>query len=101
MIVVAIVGLLSAIVMPNYVRARQQALTNTCIANLKQIHGAVQVWAMDFSVSSDAVPGATSDLAPYIKTWPYCGSTANTYEMPAVNADPVCPVVANRVTHHL
>ena len=101
MIVVAIIGLLAAIAIPNFVRARTQALTNSCIANLKQIQGAVQVWAIDTGAASDATPGATSDLAPYIKSWPYCGGTANTYAIPSVSADPVCPVAANRTTHHL
>ena len=101
MIVVAIIGLLAAIAIPNFVRARTQALTNACIANLKQIQGAVQVWAIDTGAASNATPATTGDLAPYIKSWPYCGSAANTYAIPSVNADPVCPVVANRGTHHL
>ncbi len=101
MIVVAIIGLLAAIAIPNFVRARTQALTNACIANLKQIQGAVQVWAIDTSAKSDDTPAATSDLAPYIKAWPHCGATDNTYAIPAVNADPVCPTAANRATHHL
>jgi prepilin-type N-terminal cleavage/methylation domain-containing protein len=89
MIVVAIIGLLAAIAIPNFVRARTQALQNACIANLKQIQGAVQVWAIDTGAASNATPGATSDLAPYIKSWPRCGTA--TYVIPAVNADPACP----------
>jgi len=89
MIVVAIIGLLAAIAIPNFVRARTQALTNSCIANLKQIQGAVQVWAIDTGAASDATPGATSDLAPYIRSWPKCGTS--TYDIPAVDADPACP----------
>ncbi len=42
MIVVAIIGLLAAIAIPNFVKARTTAQTNTCIANLKQISGAIQ-----------------------------------------------------------
>ena len=101
MIVVAIIGLLAAIAVPNFIRARAQAQATSCISNLKQINGAVQMWAMDTGAATDATPGATSDLAPYIKSWPYCGSTANTYEIPAANTDPACPVAANRTTHHL
>src|SRR5579871_5721695 len=47
MIVVAIIGLLAAIAIPNFVRARTTAQKNACIANLKQIDGAVQQWALE------------------------------------------------------
>jgi prepilin-type N-terminal cleavage/methylation domain-containing protein len=101
MIVVAIIGIIAATAIPNYIRVRTQAQANSCIANLKQINSAVQMWAMDTGAASDATPGATSDIAPYIRTWPYCGAAANTYEIPAANADPVCPTAADRGTHHL
>lgn len=101
MIVVAIIGLLAAIALPNFIRAKAQAQTNACISNLKQIQTAVQMWAIDIVASSTATPAATSDLAPYIKSWPHCGSTANTYSIPSVDSDPVCPVAGNRATHHL
>ncbi|MBI4975005.1 MAG: prepilin-type N-terminal cleavage/methylation domain-containing protein, partial [Candidatus Omnitrophica bacterium] len=44
MIVVAIIGLLAAIAIPNFIKARETAEKNACIANLKQIQGATQVW---------------------------------------------------------
>jgi prepilin-type N-terminal cleavage/methylation domain-containing protein len=40
MIVVAIIGLLAAIAIPNFVRARTTAQQNACINNLRQIDGA-------------------------------------------------------------
>ena len=40
MIVVAIIGLLAAIAIPNFVRARTQSQKNACINNLRQIDGA-------------------------------------------------------------
>ena len=42
MIVVAIIGLLAAIAIPNFVRARTQSQKNACINNLRQIDGATQ-----------------------------------------------------------
>src|SRR5258705_1891972 len=42
MIVVAIIGLLAAIAIPNFVRARTTAQMNACINNLRQIDGAKQ-----------------------------------------------------------
>ena len=47
MIVVAIIGLLAAIAIPNFMRARATALANARTANLKQIESAIQVWAID------------------------------------------------------
>jgi prepilin-type N-terminal cleavage/methylation domain-containing protein len=46
MIVVAIIGLLAAIAIPNFVRARTTAQQNACINNLRQIDGAKQQWAL-------------------------------------------------------
>ena len=43
MIVVAIIGLLAAIAIPNFVKARTASQKNACIANLKQVDGAKAV----------------------------------------------------------
>jgi len=95
MIVVAIIGLLAAIAIPNFVRARQTALQNACISNLKQIQGCIQVWAIDTGAAANAQP-VQADLVPnYIKAWPRCGATA--YAIPTVDATPVCP---NGTTGH-
>ena len=47
MIVVAIIGLLASIAVPNFVKARTTAQMNACISNLRQIDGAIQQWALD------------------------------------------------------
>ena len=65
MIVVAIIGLLAAIAIPNFVRARAQAQTNACINNLRQIDGAKQQWALENKVAATASPGDT-DIQPYM-----------------------------------
>ncbi|MFH1380701.1 MAG: type II secretion system protein [Candidatus Omnitrophota bacterium] len=70
MIVVAIIGLLAAIAIPNFVRARATAQANALAANLKQVESAVQVWAIDNSKDdTDAV--TWGDIVDdYIKTKP-------------------------------
>jgi len=89
MIVVAIIGLLAAIAIPNFVRARATAQTNSCIANLKQIDGAKQVWAIDTGQTETDVPG-WGDLTPdYLKKTPAC-PTGGTYTIGAVSANPSC-----------
>jgi len=89
MIVVAIIGLLAAIAIPNFVRARTQAQENACVANLKQIDGAKQVWALDTGGADTDTP-TWGDLVPnYIKRQPSCPSGGD-YTIGAVNADPSC-----------
>ena len=89
MIVVAIIGLLAAIAIPNFIKAREAAEKNACIANLKQIQGAVQVWAIDNAKSAGDTPTEAEVAPDYIKAWPKCKTVK--YVIPAVNADPVCP----------
>jgi len=79
MIVVAIIGLLAAIAIPNFVTARQAAQKNACIANLKQIEGAMQLYALD---SSGATATNMTDLVTtYIKTTPSCPATTTAYTL--------------------
>ena len=66
MIVVAIIGLLAAIAIPNFVRARTQSQTNACINNLRQMDGAVQQYALEQKLQSSS-PYTLSVLKPYIK----------------------------------
>jgi prepilin-type N-terminal cleavage/methylation domain-containing protein len=65
MIVVAIIGLLAAIAIPNFVRARQTSQTNACINNLRQIDGAKQQWALETNQQPSATPGE-ADIAPFL-----------------------------------
>jgi prepilin-type N-terminal cleavage/methylation domain-containing protein len=66
MIVVAIIGLLAAIAIPNFVKARTTAQKNACINNLRQIDGAKEQWALENRKgAADAVTSA--DVIPYIK----------------------------------
>jgi prepilin-type N-terminal cleavage/methylation domain-containing protein len=90
MIVVAIIGLLAAIAIPNFVKARTTAQKNSCIANLKQIDGAVQQWALENKKSGTATV-ATSDILDYLKgsAIPNCPS-AGTYATSSVSAAPTC-----------
>ena len=90
MIVVAIIGLLAAIAIPNFVKARTTAQMNACINNLRQIDAAKQQWALENKKSDTDTPG-TSDVAPYIKNnaFPNCPASG-TYTVNAVNTDPTC-----------
>ena len=77
MIVVAIIGLLAAIAIPNFVKARQTAQKNACIRNLGQLDGAKEQWALETKAATNATP-SSADLDSYIK-----GGTTNAMACPA------------------
>jgi prepilin-type N-terminal cleavage/methylation domain-containing protein len=104
MIVVAIIGLLAAIAIPNFVRARQTSQTNACINNLRIIDAAKQQWALETGQATTATPGS-SNIVPYLgrsgTVMPSCplspgGSPA--YNINALTAVPTCPNT-NATTH--
>src|SRR5947207_13253610 len=82
MIVVAIIGLLAAIAIPNFVKARTTAQQNACINNLRQIDSAKQQWALETRQTANATPVET-DIRPYLGR---AGSTAG-MGCPANGAD--------------
>ncbi len=49
MIVIAIIGILAAIAIPNFRKAREQAREKACYANMRVILGAVEMYNMDHS----------------------------------------------------
>jgi prepilin-type N-terminal cleavage/methylation domain-containing protein len=65
MIVVAIIGLLAAIAIPNFVQSRTQSQTNLCIDNLRQIDASKQQWALENGEVSSSTP-QSSDIQPYL-----------------------------------
>src|SRR6516164_461479 len=93
MIVVAIIGLLAAIAIPNFVRARTTSQKNACINNLRQIDGAKQQWALEQHKQSTAQPTSAS-LMPYMGrgttgSYPTCPATG-TYTINTVATAPTC-----------
>src|SRR5207302_9609723 len=72
MIVVAIIGLLAAIAIPNFVKARMASQKNACIANLKQVDGAKATWALEQKKTTTDTPGDTDLLGAtqYIRDTP-------------------------------
>ena len=95
MIVVAIIGLLAAIAIPNFVRARTTAQKNACIANLRQIESAVQQWALENKKSAGTTV-ATTDVTPYLKNNVMPSEPAGgTYSMGAsIDVSPTCSLSA-------
>ena len=93
MIVVAIIGLLAAIAIPNFVRARTTSQKNACINNLRQIDGAVQQWALE-NKKDPAAAVKFTDIKDYLKSAVICPSGGTTfgdsYTLVDVATKPVC-----------
>lgn len=70
MIVVLIIGILLAIAVPNFVRARQSSRVQTVVANLKKIESAKEQWAMEMRASSTATPTQAQLVPNFLKRWP-------------------------------
>ena len=102
MIVVGIIGLLAAIAIPNFARARASSQTNVCINNLRQIQAGIQQWAMEQKKGpTSAVTEA--DVTPYLKNAAICpaGGTSfdTSYTLTDVGTDPICKKVP--LTHFM
>jgi prepilin-type N-terminal cleavage/methylation domain-containing protein len=96
MIVVLIIGILLAIAVPNFIRARESARAKSCVANLKSINGAKEQWAMANKKTSADTP-TVDDLYgvdKYIKSTPSCPS-GGSYTLAAVSTVPTCSVGTN------
>jgi len=86
MIVVAIIGILAAIAIPNFLKSRLESQTNSCIANLKQIEGAVeQAKLAGVTTINDAALFGTDK---YIKVAPKCPYNNGAY---VAFEPPTCP----------
>jgi general secretion pathway protein G len=72
MIVVAIIAILVSILVPNFIRARAQAQTAACEANLKEIATALELYETDNDryPTSGSVNGSNTELQPYLKQTP-------------------------------
>jgi prepilin-type N-terminal cleavage/methylation domain-containing protein len=104
MIVVAIIGLLAAIAIPNFVRARTTSQANACINNLRQFDGAAQQWALENKKqSSDNVTSA--NIKSYVKltsagALPGCPG-GGSYTFGAVSTAPTCSLSTATTPHKL
>jgi prepilin-type N-terminal cleavage/methylation domain-containing protein len=106
MIVVAIIGLLAAIAIPNFVKARATSQANACINNLRQFDAACQQWALEQHKDSSASATLATDLTPYIKlnssgSVPACPANGTYSTSWAVTSSPTCSLSTATPAHHL
>lgn len=93
MIVVAIIGLLAAVAIPNLVKARKSAQKAACINNLKAMDGAKTGWAMEMRKTDTDVPTDADIFGPSlnIREKPSCPA-GGTYDLKAVVEKPTCSI---------
>jgi len=110
---VAIIGLLAAIAIPSFMKARTTSQKNSCINNLRQIESAKDQWVIEHGGTNGALIEATQSATTftnlvgpnsYIKANPSCpaGSDANAkgtaaraqadYTIAAIGTNPLCNI---------
>lgn len=91
MIVVAIIGLLAAIAIPSFIKARVDAQKNKCIENLGQIEKAKEQWALaNKKVVGDAV--VEKEVDGYIKGGALECPAGGDYTYGPLGTEPTCTV---------
>lgn len=82
MIVIAIIAILAAILVPNFIRARAQGQVTSCKSNLKNIGTACEMYATDHGgrypetgqLEAKLTTSDQSGMQPYMKAIPKCPS---------------------------
>jgi hypothetical protein len=93
--VVAVPAMLSAIAIPNFVKARSTSQQNACINNLRQLDAAKNQWALEKHKQLTDVP-TQEDLLPYLAKWPVCPA-GGSYVIGAVSELPTCSVAGHKL----
>ena len=97
MIVVAIIGLLAAVAIPNLVKAKKNAQVNGCKANLRTIEFAIAQWSLEKRKADDAEV-SLEELEEYFKDGiPRCPSGGE-YELTTVTEKPTCTVIGHTLS---
>jgi prepilin-type N-terminal cleavage/methylation domain-containing protein len=90
MIVVAIIALLAAIAIPNFVRSRGKAQATVCVSNMRKIDDAIQQYATETKVA-ETQPVTAVLLAPYLKAgMPKCPVGQVDYTVTTVDGSVWC-----------
>ena len=98
MIVVAIIGMLAAIAIPNYREARLRAQMRACICNLRLIDGAIADWAIEAGKPAGQAV-SYDDIRKYMNHTVACPAGGKTFEdsygVSTVDVAAVCLRVAS------
>jgi len=103
MIVVAIIGMLAAIAVPNFVKARETSQKNSCLANLKQIEAAISTWGIENNRKTGdlIISGELFGANNYIRVEPTCPADNKAYSLGKVGDNPQVKCTGGFVGHTL
>ncbi|HRT28257.1 MAG TPA: prepilin-type N-terminal cleavage/methylation domain-containing protein [Kiritimatiellia bacterium] len=98
MIVVAVIGILAAIAIPNFILSRKRSHQNACITNLRQIQNAkYQSLMANGGVTAEDLFGPEK----YIKVEPRCPAQSKVaYILGDADTDPTCTYAADEGYEH-
>ena len=94
MIAIAIIGLLAAVAIPSFVKARLTSQKNACIKNLQEIEGAKQQWAIEKKLTGSA-PSVVSEVNLYIQGGAPSCPGGGTYTYGNINENATCTVLGH------
>ena len=92
MIVVAIIGLLAALAIPGFVKARKQSQGRRILNDVRQMDAAIDQWALENGKSDGATPDTTSPTGAvtYLKTaWKANDLLGNAYTIGNVGTNQI------------
>jgi prepilin-type N-terminal cleavage/methylation domain-containing protein len=89
MIVIAIIGILAAMAIPNFKKAREQAREKACYSNIRVLLGAIEMYNMDHSVMMDSPDQNKLTTNTYLKAAVVCPETGGTYQGSNLSKDGV------------
>ena len=92
LVMMVVVGLLAAIAVPNFIRAREMAQRNVCINNLRMIDAAKQQWSLE-NKKENGDPVEDNQINQYLKDGarPVCAK-GGTYIYGPVGNEPSCSI---------
>jgi prepilin-type N-terminal cleavage/methylation domain-containing protein len=100
LVVVMVIGILAAIAVGVYTKARENSRRWSCIANMKAIDGAKMQWALENNKSPTDAPTEEEVLSYMINDkMPRCPSGGGVYEITPVDERTVCPNVDEFPNH--
>lgn len=96
MIVVAIIGLIVGLAIPNFLKSRNLARQQLCIENLSQLEAAKQLWGVEHGKKDGDIPSEADIIGEnaYIKKMPTCAS-GGTYNLQPIGTSATCNIAGH------
>ena len=99
LIVCSIIGLIAAVAVPHFIKARDKTNKSVCLGNLSHLDGAKVTWALELNKTPTDVP-LESDLfgiTAYIRLKPVCPGGGDDYMLTigTVGTRPTCSLAAS------